>query len=99
VHRRLARELGHTLVDPVPSLFTLDVKGDAFTVDMAGVVAKDVQVSLLDPPIEVLKAMGLRSKKQLPWTRGPLLFTHTGLSGPAILKLSSFAARGFHHLK
>lgn len=89
----------------MPSLFTLDVKGggNELVRDMAGVSVRDAQVRLALPASDpetkaMLKALGLRHN-QLPATRGPLLFTHSGLSGPAVLKLSAFAARVFHHLK
>ncbi len=70
-------ELGHTIEPPVPSLFTFNMPGDAIT-QLMGVVASPVQV--------VIQGTKYR-------TRGSLLITHWGVSGPAILKLSAFAAR------
>ncbi|GAO31640.1 NAD(P)/FAD-dependent oxidoreductase [Geofilum rubicundum] len=70
-------DLGHRIENPVPSLFTFNLPDKALT-QLMGVVVDNVLV-------------------RIPGTnysaRGPLLVTHWGLSGPAILKLSSFAAR------
>ncbi|WP_373552912.1 NAD(P)/FAD-dependent oxidoreductase [Haliscomenobacter sp.] len=70
-------KLGHQIVPPVPSLFTFNIK-DARLSDLLG-----VSVPLAEVQIEGQK---LRSS-------GPLLITHWGLSGPAILKLSAWGAR------
>ena len=93
--RRLAQDLGHGLVAPVPSLFTLAFKPNPL-VALAGVVMDPVDLELeldLDqgsgsPP----PGMAHRFRQQ-----GPLLITHWGLSGPATLKLTAFAARALHH--
>lgn len=69
-------DLGHTIVKPVPSLFTFDIK-DKRIKDIPGVVAKDV----------VVKVLGTNLVSE-----GPLLITHVGMSAPAILKLSAFGA-------
>lgn len=68
---------GITIVPPVPSLFTFNVKNTAFN-QLMGLSIPNAQVS-----IDGLSTV----------TNGPLLFTHWGLSGPAVLKLSAFAAR------
>ena len=69
--------LGHELEPPVPSLFSLRVDNERLC-ELMGTVVNDVTV-------------------HLPGTKfradGPLLITHWGVSGPAILKLSSYAAR------
>jgi hypothetical protein len=72
--------LGHGLVDPVPSLFTLNIPDDPVTA-LAGVSVPDAAV--------LVPGTKLRS-------RGPVLVTHWGLSGPAVLRLSAFGARDFH---
>ena len=77
---QIAAKLGHTIEPAVPSLFTFHVE-DARTRDLAGVVAPHVQVTVL----------GTRLKEE-----GPLLITHWGMSGPAILKLSAWGARELH---
>ncbi len=74
------RELGHDIEEPVPSLFTFNMPNEPVK-ELMGVVADPVSV----------KIMG--SKLQ---SSGPLLITHWGMSGPAILKLSSFGARDLH---
>jgi predicted Rossmann fold flavoprotein len=79
----IAQSLGHTIVPTVPSLFTFTIK-DRRIQDLAGVAANSAHVKLqLDP------------KTKLEQT-GPVLITHWGLSGPAILKLSAWAARELH---
>ena len=72
----LLANLGHTIVPPVPSLFTFDIKDDRIS-DIPGVVAKDVTVKVLDSNLESF---------------GPLLITHVGMSAPSILKLSAYGA-------
>lgn len=72
--------LGHTISDPVPSLFTFNMPGENIT-KLPGVVVENTLVSI----------QGSKLK-----TQGPLLITHWGMSGPAILKLSAFGARELH---
>ena len=76
----LATSLGHTIVAPVPSLFTFNVPTSPM-LDLAGIAVTDAEISL--PNINY---------KQ----RGNLLITHWGFSGPATLKLSAWAARDLH---
>jgi hypothetical protein len=80
---RLAVSLGHTLVPPVPSLFTFKI-ADQRLQGLAGVSVPQVQATLL-----------FTGQSPLVQT-GPLLITHWGLSGPAILKLSAWGARLLH---
>lgn len=79
---RLAQQLGHTLVSPVPSLFTFKIK-DPRLQGLAGIAVDPVQLRL---------TVGDQKFDQ----QGPLLVTHWGLSGPAVLKLSAWGARAFH---
>ena len=65
------------LVDCVPSLYGLCVD-DGSLRELTGTVIDDAVVSLTGTKL---------------WAEGPLLITHWGLSGPAVLKLSSYAAR------
>lgn len=74
--------MGHGLVEPVPSLFTLNIPEDPVT-SLSGVSVPDASV--------LVPGTRLRS-------RGPVLVTHWGLSGPAVLRLSAFGAREFHGL-
>ncbi|MEO0454160.1 MAG: NAD(P)/FAD-dependent oxidoreductase [Verrucomicrobiota bacterium] len=76
---QIAEELGHTIVPPVPSLFTFKVD-DPRIVDLPGISSQDV-------------GLKLKCDDRTFQERGPLLITHWGLSGPAILRLSAFAAR------
>ena len=79
---RLARSLGHGLVPPVPSLFTLRLRDTPLT-SLAGLVVDPVDLELqIDGPSP-------RRFRQ----RGPLLITHWGVSGPALLRLTAYAAR------
>jgi len=77
IHFDWLKKLGHTIEEPVPSLFTFNMPGNNIT-ELMGVVADNT----------VVKINGTKLSSQ-----GPLLITHWGMSGPAILKLSSFAAR------
>lgn len=69
--------LGHEIVDPVPSLFTFNMPGESIR-SLMGIVVEKALTS-----IQGTKLQG----------DGPLLITHWGMSGPAILKLSAFGAR------
>lgn len=68
---------GHEIVSPVPSLFTFQITDEALHALM-GTVVEDVMTMI---PGTKLRA------------EGPLLITHWGMSGPSILKLSSYGAR------
>jgi hypothetical protein len=79
---QLAVSLGHTLEPPVPSLFTFHIESPWLR-SLAGISVGAVEVSV---PVAKLRE------------RGPLLVTHQGLSGPAILGLSAWGARALHGL-
>jgi predicted Rossmann fold flavoprotein len=83
---RLATSLGHGLVPPVPSLFTFKI-GDPRLIELAGVSVPLVRVKLL-----------VEGQKPLE-QEGPLLITHWGVSGPAVLKLSAWGARLLHDVR
>ncbi len=78
----MLRGLGHQIVEPVPSLFTFNTK-DTRLRDLAGVSVPSAHLSLLGSKLSA---------------QGPLLITHWGLSGPAILRLSAWGARYLHGL-
>lgn len=85
---KLLASAGHTIVSPVPSLFTFNIRDDRIN-DLPG-IAKNVTVRVLET-----------GKNQVLESAGPLLITHWGMSGPAILKLSAWGARilkpmGYH---
>jgi predicted Rossmann fold flavoprotein len=71
------KELGHTISEPVPSLFTFNIPGHPIT-QLMGVSVTHARVKITGSKLE---------------QEGPLLITHWGLSGPAILKLSAWGAR------
>jgi len=79
--RRLAKSLGHSIVQPVPSLFSFSTAEKSLK-SCSGVTL-DVQIKLT-----------INKKKYAE--KGPLLITHKGFSGPVILKLSAFSARNLH---
>lgn len=70
-------EIGHTIIDPVPSLFTFNMPENPICELMGNVVEKATV------KVEGTKLLG----------KGPLLITHWGMSGPAILQLSAWGAR------
>ncbi len=77
---RFAQKFGHTIETPVPSLFTFNIP-DFPLAKHSGVSVPEVQVSIDQSAL---------------MQKGPLLITHFGLSGPAILKLSAWGARELH---
>ena len=83
---RIARSLGHSIVSPVPSLFTFNLN-DSRLQGLAGVAVDPVRLRLLTP--------GKTKLEQI----GPLLVTHWGLSGPAVLRLSAWGARDLHNCR
>ncbi|WP_373526596.1 NAD(P)/FAD-dependent oxidoreductase [Nostoc sp.] len=80
---KIVRGLGHEIEPPVPSLFTFNIVDQKLR-DLAGVSVNPAQLRL-----------SAGGKSQLQQT-GPLLITHWGLSGPAVLKLSAWGARVLH---
>jgi predicted Rossmann fold flavoprotein len=71
------KEPGHSIEDPVPSLFTFNMPLNAIT-KLMGVVAENTSVKIIGSKLS---------------EEGSLLITHWGMSGPAILKLSAWGAR------
>ncbi len=71
------KKLGHTIESPVPSLFTFNMPGNDI-IQLMGVSVENVSVKIAGTKLV---------------TQGPLLVTHWGMSGPAILKLSAWGAR------
>ncbi len=70
-------KLGHSVQAPVPSLFTFNIPKHPIT-DLMGVSVPDVTIKVAGTKIV---------------QHGPLLITHWGMSGPAVLKTSAIAAR------
>lgn len=71
------KELGHQIIEPVPSLFTFNIQDEELA-QLQGISVNPAKVKILDTKLEF---------------SGPVLITHWGLSGPAVLKLSSYGAR------
>jgi predicted Rossmann fold flavoprotein len=76
------RELGHTVSEPVPSLFTFNVPASPLR-ELPGVSVPHARVVIAGEKLQY---------------EGPLLVTHWGVSGPAVLKLSAWGARRLHEL-
>jgi hypothetical protein len=72
----MLQTFGHAIVNPVPSLFTFNIK--------------DPRIKEL-PGVSALVSVKVKDTKLA--SAGPLLITHWGMSGPAILKLSAWGAR------
>ena len=87
-------ELGHTIIPPVPSLFTFNIQHPLLH-DLMGNSFSQATVKLL---IDKDLQKQFQLKKEDIQQSGPMLITHWGLSGPAVLKLSSIAARLLHYL-
>ncbi|MGG5209283.1 NAD(P)/FAD-dependent oxidoreductase [Chryseobacterium sp. MIQD13] len=73
---KIIENLGHKIVDLVPSLFTFNIK-DELLKDLAGTSFENAEISI--PALKTEES-------------GPLLITHWGLSGPAVLKISAWEA-------
>lgn len=71
------KDLGHTIETPVPSLFTFNVPNNPIT-------------ELMGISVEMAKVKIPEAKREFS---GPVLITHWGFSGPAVLKLSAYSAR------
>lgn len=87
----IASQLGLNVVNPIPSLFTLELKQQVKDVD--GILHGLAGLSVPFARITFRYKVPNRKKKQSITQEGPLLLTHHGLSGPAALRLSAFAAR------
>jgi predicted Rossmann fold flavoprotein len=86
---RFAAALGHSIVTPRPAIVGL-IAGDAWVKDLQGLAVRNVEVEIVPPRIENRKPGG--GKIENSTSSGDLLFTHFGLSGPAILNPSEIVA-------
>jgi predicted Rossmann fold flavoprotein len=73
----ILRHMGYRIAEPVPSLFTFNIKDNRIN-GLQGISVEKASVKIIDSKLE---------------GSGPLLITHWGLSGPAILRLSAWGAR------
>lgn len=80
---KIIENLGHKIVEPVPSLFTFNIKDDLLK-DLMGTSFENAEIRIPN----------LKTEES-----GPLLITHWGLSGPAVLKISAWEARQLAQLK
>lgn len=71
------QETGHTIEPPIPSLFTFNLPQHPLK-ELSGISMPDATVKIIGSKLEY---------------KGPLLITHWGFSGPAILKLSAYGAK------
>ncbi|REC80469.1 aminoacetone oxidase family FAD-binding enzyme [Chryseobacterium elymi] len=80
---KIVENLGHKIVNLVPSLFTFNIK-DELLQDIPGTSFENAEISI----------PALKTEEN-----GPLLITHWGLSGPAVLKISAWEAINLAKLK
>ena len=80
---KIIENLGHKIVEPVPSLFTFNIKNSLLK-DLPGTSFENAEITI--PSLKTEES-------------GPLLITHWGLSGPAVLKISAWQARKLAQLK
>jgi predicted Rossmann fold flavoprotein len=78
---RVIKNIGHTIDNPIPSLFTFNLPADNIKNELQGISVPNAMVQITGSKFNYA---------------GPVLITHWGLSGPAVLKLSAFAAHEFH---
>lgn len=74
------RKMGHTVIAPIPSLFTFNDQEKSF-VDLMGITVPNAEVRITATKFK---------------QSGSLLVTHWGLSGPAVIRLSAWAAQHLH---
>ncbi len=90
--------LGHTIAPLAPSLFAFNL-ADKRTQGLAGLSVQNASVSLVGPLLLSRSSQAKPDAKAVSRQRkpepqiGPILITHRGLSGPAILRLSAWQAR------
>lgn len=82
-HYQFLKNLGHSISPPIPSLFTINLPNDTIKKDLQGISVQNAEVKIANTKLNY---------------SGPVLITHWGLSGPAVLKLSAFAAKHFFDL-
>lgn len=73
------KQCGHTITEIAPSLFTLNIESDRIT-ELSGISVKNIRINFSGSKFE---------------ESGDILITHWGFSGPAVLRLSAFAAFEF----
>lgn len=84
---RLANELGHTVIEPIPSLVALKCK-EQIPEELVGFLLKNVQLSILEPS---------SNKPLFKSGIGEMTFNDDGLAGPIVLSASRIASRPLHN--
>jgi predicted Rossmann fold flavoprotein len=96
----ILQRLGHTIEPPTPSLFTFNIKDERIT-GIPGISThanvKIVSKKIFNPKITI-KLASKTAEETLLESEGPLLITHWGMSGPAILKLSAWGSKILNNL-
>lgn len=90
----MLKNLGHSIDEPIPSLFTFNI--DDSRINGIPGVSSNARVSVLRPKLSSKVTIQLASStkgQELLTEEGPVLITHWGLSGPAILRLSAWGAK------
>jgi predicted Rossmann fold flavoprotein len=80
---QVIKNLGHTIRNPIPSLFTLNLPNEPIKKELQGISVQQAEIKVANSKLSY---------------SGPILITHWGLSGPAVLKLSAFAAIDFFNI-
>lgn len=97
----LLKEMGHTIISPVPSLFTFNIKDDRIS-GIPGLSTR-ARISIVPGRNNLGRFNAAIRKYSISRadleTEGPLLITHWGLSGPGILRLSAWGALLLNELK
>ncbi|MCK0191058.1 NAD(P)/FAD-dependent oxidoreductase [Arenibacter sp. F20364] len=96
----LLRQMGHTIIAPVPSLFTFNIVDERIT-GIQG-VSTNASIKIIPSKVNNGKFNAALKKYSIHASdlesEGPLLITHWGMSGPGILRLSAWGAQLLHEL-
>ncbi len=88
---RMAEKLGHTIVKPAPALSPIKVK-EEWVKSLQGISLDDVEISVFQKPFDTpsasLRAGAQGRRKKIVREYGEILFTHFGITGPAVLNIS-----------
>lgn len=87
----MLERLGHNIVSPVPSLFTFNIQDERIK-HIPG-LSTYAEVAVLEKKKSHRNYQKNSAQSEVLFAEGPLLITHWGMSGPAILKLSAWGAR------
>lgn len=88
---KMLTQLGHNIITPVPSLFTFNIQDERIK-HIPG-LSTYAEVTVLDKKKSRRNYQKNSAQSEILFAEGPLLITHWGMSGPAILRLSAWGAR------